>query len=257
MARRKVERKPATERVNAEFGKLELPRMANADLVKPPSAVKRRHVSKASMKALEKHAGVDGKPVVHTNRKAPGVKKAPRTDYSRMPTAEAQASNEYVRMEGERVDVRNKGEMLLVNMTSRAGGAGVMFNRGQISRRELGAAMKVCELAERASLSQLSGALMGERVDGGKVDLSGSRLTAAAAAHGELRDALALLSRQGRVLVEKCIVGRMAMEEAVRVRPLAEWLGDGNIVRNKCKKAIVLLRDALDKLADAFHLPEA
>jgi hypothetical protein len=129
MAKRKVERKPATERVNEAFAKLELPRMSNADLVKPPSAVKRRHVSKASLKALEKHAGVDGKPVVHTNRKAAGAKKAPRTDFSRMPTAEAQASNEYARVSGETIDVRNKGEMLLVNMTSRAGGAGVMFWR--------------------------------------------------------------------------------------------------------------------------------
>jgi hypothetical protein len=88
------------------------------------------------------------------------------------------------------------------------------------------------------------------------VDLSGSRLTAAANAHGELRAALGSLSRQGRVLVEKCIVGRMPMEEAVRLRPLAQWLGASNTLRNRCNKAFVVLRDALDKLAEVFHLPE-
>lgn len=257
MAKRKKPVKASTKAVNDGFASLDLPRMSTADLVRPPSAVKRRHVTKASLKALEKHAGVDAPRQAGTNRKDPKAgKPKPAPDFSRMPTREQRETQEYARVAGETIDVRNRGEMLLVNVSSRAGGAGTMFNRGQISLREFGAAVRVCELAELAQTSQLSAPLMGERVDGGKVDVDGSRLRAAAAAHGEMRAALAMLSRQGRVLVEKCVVMRMPMEEAVRLRPLAEWLGNDKIVRNKCKKAIVLLRDALDRLADVFHLPE-
>ncbi len=255
MARKKPVRKASTEAVNAGFSSLDVQRMSNADLVKPPSAVKRRGASKASREALAKHEGKAA--VTHTNRKDPKAKKPVVTDFSRMPTREQQAGNEYMRVAGERIDIKLKGEMVLVNASGRAGGAGVLFNRGQIGKRELGAAAKVCELAERARASQLSGMQMGERVDGGKIDLDGARLRSAAMAAGELREALALLSRQGRVLVEKCIVGGMSLESAVRVRPLAEWLGDDTTLRHRCKKAVVLLRDALDRLADAFHLPEA
>lgn len=257
MAKREKPVKPSTRAVNEGFASLDLPRMAMADLVKPPSAVKRRHASKASQAALAKHAGVEAVKPAGTNRKDPKAKrKAAPPEPKHMPTREMRASQEYARVPGETIDTRNKGEMVLVNLTSRAGGAGVMFNRGQLSLRELGAAVKLCELAERASSSQLSAPLMGERVDGGKVDVDGSRLRSAAMASGEMRDALGLLSRRGRVLVEKCVVGRMPMEEAVRLRPLAEWLGSANTLRNRCNKAVVLLRDGLDRLADAFHLPE-
>lgn len=258
MAKRKKPVKASTKAVNDGFASLDVVRMSNADLVKPPRAAKRRHVSRASLKALDKHAGLDGVKPAGTNRKDPKAPKPkPMGELSRMPTKEQRMSQEYARVPGETIDAKNRGEMLLVNISSRAGGAGVMFNRGQISLREFGAAVRVCELAERAQTSQLSAPLMGERVDGGKVDVDGSRLRGAAAAHGELRLALGLLSRQGRVLVEKCVIGRMPMEEAVRLRPLAEWLGSGNTLRNRCNKAIVVLRDALDRLADSFHLPEA
>lgn len=207
-------------------------RATYAALAKPPSAVKGRGQSKASRKALH----------LHDREK---------------PTREHASRGEFTRMRGEKIDTRHKGEMLLVNLANRARGAGVMFNRGQISEREMRAAEKLCELAELAQLSQLSGMMMGERVDGGKVDTDGARLGAAAAAVGKYRDAVGQLSRCGRILVENCVVGGMAMEDAVRLRVVAIRLGEDNTLKNRVTKAMLLTRDALDKLADSFHLPGA
>lgn len=233
MAKREKPVKPSTRAVNEGFSSLERSRMAMADLVKPPSAVKRRASTKASRRALE-----------HTTR---GEK----------PTRETAAKGEYIRMPGESIDTKHKGEVLLVNLAGRARGAGVMFNRGQISLRELRAATALCELAERAQLAQLSGVEMGERVDGGVVDVDGSRLRSAAKAFGRYREMLEELSRCGRILVENCIVLGMPMEEAVRLRRVAIRLGAENSVKNRVAKGNTLLIDALDHLADVMHLPEA
>lgn len=244
----------ARNRANEVMESLDVRRMSNADLVKPPSAVKRRHVTKKSQAALAKHAGAPDKPVRGTNRKDPKAKKPPEVDYSRMPTREVRDRDEFMRMPGEQIDTKHKGETLLVNMSNRARGAGVMFNRGQISAREMRAAVKLCEMAELAQLSQLSGMPMGERVDGGAVDVSGSRLTSAAMAAGRYREALERLSKCGRILVENCVVFGMPMEEAVRLRTVAMRLGAENTPKNRVSKALVIVRDALDLLADRFNL---
>jgi hypothetical protein len=218
-------------RVHEDMDSLDVGRMSNADLVRPPSASRAPRNTKVSRKALERH-----------NREKP--------------THERAYSNEFTLMRGEIIDTRHKGEKLLVNLSNRARGAGVMFNRGQISERELRAAFALCELADLAGASQLSGLPMSDRVDGGMVDLSGSRLTSAAAAAGKLRDKLELLSRCQRVLVENVIIAGVAMEDAVRLRSVANRLGDGDNVRWKCKQAIIILRDGLDHLADLFNIAE-
>lgn len=228
--RKDVVRKASTERANATMDALDLRRMSVADLVRPPSAVKRPRASKASWKALKEHG-------------------------RETPTREHAAKGEFVRMPGERIDTALKGEKLLVNLAARAHGAGTMFNRGQISDRELRAAVMLCELAERAQMSQLSGVKLEERVDGGAADVDGSRLRAAAAAAGKYRAALATLSQSGRVLVEHVVVLGMPLEEAVCIRRIADRLG-GEATAWRAKKAMVLVRDALDHLADQFHLAD-
>lgn len=227
---RKAGRKASTERVNAEMASLDVVRMPDAALFRPPSAVKRPRASKASWKALKAHE-------------------------RETPTREHAAKGEFVRMAGERIDTALKGEKLLVNLATRAKGAGAMFNRGQISERELRAAVLLCELAEQAQLSQLSGVRLEERVSGGQADVDGSRLRAAAAAAGKYRAALETLSGSGRVLVESVVVLGMPIEEAVRIDRIARRLG-GAATGWRAKKAMVLVRDALDHLADQFHLAE-
>lgn len=229
MARKRVQRKASTEAANATMERLDVARMSNADLVRPPSAVRKARASKASWKALKDH-----------DRGSP--------------TKEQARDGEFTRMAGERIDTRLKGEKLLVNLANRARGAGVMFNRGQISDRERRAAEKLCELAEAAQLSQLSGVMMGERVDGGKVDVDGSRLRGAAVAFGQYREALEKLSKCGRVLVENVVVLGMPMEEAVRLRTVARRLGGSESLKWRAQQAMIVLRDALDHLADEFHL---
>lgn len=228
--RKDVVRKVSTQRANETLGSLDMRRMSVAELVRPPSAVKRARASKASWKALKDHQ-------------------------QGSPTREHAVNGEYVRMAGEKVDTALKGEKLLVNLAARAHGAGTMFNRGQISDRELRAAVMLCELAERAQMSQLSGVKLAERVDGGQADVDGSRLRAAATAAGKYRDALETLSQCGRLLVENVIVLGMPLEEAVRVRRVADRLG-GAAAAWRAKKAMVLVRDALDHLADQFHLAD-
>jgi hypothetical protein len=218
-------------RVHQDMEGLDVSRMSNADLVRPPSASRAGRNTKVSRKAIEQH----------------------QRD---KPTHERAYSNEFTLMRGEMIDTKHKGEKLLVNLTNRARGAGVLFNRGQISERELRACFMLCELADEALTSQLSGVQVSERVDGGKVDLSGSRLANAAAAAGEMRGLLDQLSRCQRVLVENVVVGGMAMEDAVRLRSVAKRLGDGENVRWKCARAMLILRDGLDHLADLFHIAE-
>lgn len=227
---RKVERKPSTERVNAGMASLDAARRPDAELFRPPSAIKRARASKASWKALKEHG-------------------------RETPTREQAAKGEFTRMAGEKLDTALKGEKLLVNLATRAKGAGVMFNRGQISEREMRAAVMLCELAERAQLSQLSGVRLEERVEGGAVDVDGSRLRAAAVAAGKYRAALETLSASGRVLVESVVVLGMPVEEAVCIGRIARRLG-GEATGWRAKKAMVLVRDALDHLADQFHLAD-
>lgn len=177
--------------------------------------------------------------------------------YDRSKPTEEQAGRGVYEIERAEVfDTSRKGEKVLVNLAGRAGGAATMFKRGQLQLRELRAAERLCELHARAGASQLSGVPMNERVDGGMVDLTGNRLQAAAAAHGEYRGALETLSRCGRVLVENVIVLGMAMEDAVRLRSVAHRLGGLKTLDNQRSRAAVLVAEALDHLAEHFGIPQ-
>lgn len=173
---------------------------------------------------------------------------------TQLPTIEQARRGEFEVVKGERFDTARKGETVLVNGASRARGAATMYARKQISKRELLAAERLCGLFELSQSSQLSGVAMSERVEGGMVDLSGARLRAAAAAFGEYREALEMLTRAGRVLVENVVVGSMAMEDAVRLRTVAHRMGATQDVDMRRTKAFVVLSEALEALADHFGL---
>lgn len=194
--------------------------------------------------------------------RAPGRKalKSLRSYDRSKPTPEQAGRGVYEVERAERFDTSRKGEKVLVNLAGRAGGAATMFKRGQIQLRELRAAEKLCELHARSQTSQLSGVPLNERVDGGMVDVTGNRLRAAAMAHGEYREALESLSRCGRVLVENVVVMGMSMEDAVRLRSVAHRLGGGETganVRWRTTKAMVVVGEALEYLADHFNIAKA
>lgn len=156
----------------------------------------------------------------------------------------------------EMFDTSRLNERMLMDWKARAGGAGEMYARGQLgeghdARRRLQAGAMLCSLHEQARMSQLSSMPMQERVDGGTVDTSGSRLRSAAKAAGIVRAALEELSAAGRYLVENRVIHCKPMETVAGGRALARLLGDVS-PRKKCEKAVVLLLDALDELASAL-----
>lgn len=211
----------------------------------------------------ERRKAIDAGEAEATGRvRAPGRKalKSLRAYDRSKPTPEQAGRGVYEVEKAERFDTSRKGEKVLVNLAGRAGGAATMFKRGQIQLRELRAAEKLCELHARSQTSQLSGGGMNERVDGGMVDLTGNRLQAASAAFGEYREALETLTRAGRILVENVIVGGMPMEDAVRLRTVAHRLGAGNMsanVRWRTTKAMIVVGEALESLADHFNIAKA
>lgn len=178
--------------------------------------------------------------------------------YDRSKPTEEQAGRGVYEIErAETFDTSRKGEKVLVNQATRAGGAAIMHRRGLLGVREVQAAERIVMLAELAGASQLSGVPLSERVDGGRIDLDGNRLRAAANASGEYRAAISKLSRRGRILVENVVVLGTPLEQAVRLRSLRLSENDAETtIRNRCNKAMPILRDALDHLADIFGLPE-
>lgn len=173
------------------------------------------------------------------------------------PTGEQAARGQFEIERAEKFDTSRKGEKVLVNMAVRARGAATMFKRGQITARELRAAEKLCELFDRSQASQLSGVPMQERVDGGAMDTSGGRLRAAASAFGEYRKALETLTSAGRVLVENVVVGGVAMEDAVRLRTVAHRMASLKSLDNQRSRAVLIVSEALETLADHFRIAKA
>lgn len=193
---------------------------------------------------------------------AAGLRKVKRQAMKRLahyerdkPTPEQAAAGAFEVTAAERFDTSRKGEKVLVNLAARGRGAATMLKRNQISAREFRAAEKLCELFDRSQASQLSGVPMAERVDGGTVDTTGARLRAASAAYGEYREAMEGLTTAGRVLVENVVVYGVAMEQAVRMRTVAHRLGGGEKdLRRKVDRALVVVSEALEALADHFHI---
>lgn len=170
------------------------------------------------------------------------------------PTPERIARGAFERVDLARFDPARAGDRALLDWRARAGGVGEMYLRGQITRRMADAAATLMDKFELSQTSGLSCSQVKERVDGGMVDLSGGRLTAASSAWGEYQDALAKLSRWGRILVEKRVVEGRAMEEVAMLPALADAVGDCR-AKDRAKRAFAMLRDALDHLADGFGLP--
>lgn len=173
------------------------------------------------------------------------------------PTAERAAAGVFEVERAERFDTSRKGEKVLVNLAARGHGAATMLKRGQITPREFRAAEKLCELFDRSQASQLSGVPMQERVEGGTVDTSGARLQAAANAYGEYRAALELLTSAGRVLVENVVVLGVSMEDAVRMRTVAHRMGTSQDLDYRRKRAVLIVSEALESLADHFRIAKA
>lgn len=193
-----------------------------------------------------------------------GVRAVPRrtrkvmAGYDReKPTREAQRTGEFEVVDAASLGASDrKGDPVLLDWRSRAGGAGEMAGKGQIGKRELMAAVRLMSLVERARAAQVSGVALAERVDGGGPAGDGGRLAWAASASGEYREAMGRLSRLQRSLVEWRVVLGKPMEEVVQLRSVAARLGAGQQVRYRCNKALVALVEGLDALADYFGLPE-
>lgn len=177
------------------------------------------------------------------------------------PTKERLAKGAFERADMGRVDMANydpgrAGEKALLDWKAKAGGVGEMYLRGQVTRRMAEAAAVLMEAFELAQTSGLSCGEVRERVDGGKLDLSGNRLRAAGEAWASYQGALARLSPWGRYLVEKRVVEGRPMDEIVCSPSLADAVGAGGLGLKR-KNGIAILKDALNHLADVFHLPAA
>lgn len=245
-----------------DLGALPPPRVVKVKR-KAPAAEGDAVINHGNSKALREHGGratlkVKGK---GKGRKPPkdkvaeGNAKAMDAHQRARPTPEQVSMGVFSIVPGERFDTERKGEHVLVNLAARSRGAAMMFARGQIKARELQAATMLCQYAELAQTSQLSGLPLGERVDGGTVDTTGNRLRAAGVAFGRYREALESLTTAGRVLVENVIVRGMPMDEAVRLRTVAHRLGSTGNLDTRRTKAFVVVSEALELLAEHFGLP--
>jgi hypothetical protein len=206
----------------------------------------RRQEQRAAMTERERQAMAEAAAV-------PGPVRRTLKAYDReKPTRERQRGGAFEVMDAAVFEAGRKGEKVLLDWRGRAGGAGEMHARGQLRRRELAAAVRLCELAELARSSQLSGLRIAERVDGGLVGIDGGdRLASAASAAGEYRRAVGALTVGLRALVEHRVVLGRPMEEVVRLKPVVARVGTISI-RKRCEKANVLVAEALDQLADLF-----
>lgn len=169
------------------------------------------------------------------------------------PTPERSRNGAFEVVNAAMFDTQRDKEKLLMDWKARAGGAGEMYARQQIARREMMGAAMLMSLYERAQTSALSGFAFQERVDGGEVDISGGRLIGAAAAAGGFMAAMHSMSRMGQFLVQHRVVVGRPMEEIVQLNEVVDRFGSG-VVRRRCELATVVLVDGLVTLADSFGI---